>query len=79
MAYKKIIIAVDCENEQEQQMVQDIAKDLSETLRLKAKELINFYPFLQKNKGLLFAAIDTMSKEGKRGLLKLVPMLIKQL
>ena len=79
MAYKKIIIAVDCENEQEQQMVQNIAKDLSETLRLKAKELINFYPFLQKNKGLLFAAIDTMSKEGKRGLLKLVPMLIKQL
>jgi hypothetical protein len=79
MAYKKIIIAVDCENEQEQQMVQGIAKDLSETLRLKAKELINFYPFLQKNKGLLFAAIDTMSKEGKRGLLKLVPMLIKQL
>lgn len=79
MAYKKIIIAVDCENEAEQQRVQTIAKDLSETLRLKAKELIDFYPFLQKNRGLIFTAMDTMSKEGKRGLLKLVPLLLKNL
>ena len=41
MAYKKIIIAVDCEDEQEQQKVQDIAKDISGTFRIKAKELIN--------------------------------------
>lgn len=79
MAYKKVIIAVDCENEAEQQKVQEIAKDLSETLRLKAKELISFYPFVQKNRGLIFAVVDTMSKEGKKGLLKLVPMLLKHL
>jgi hypothetical protein len=79
MAYKKIIIAVDCENEQEQQMVQTIAKELSETLRLKAKELISFYPTLQKHKSLLYNAIKTISQEGKMGILKLVPMLIKQL
>ena len=79
MAYKKVIIAIDCENEQEQQKVQEIAKDLSETLRLKARELISFYPFLQKNRGLIFAAMDTMSKEGKKGLIKLVPLLLKQL
>ena len=79
MAYKKIIIAVDCENEQEQQMVQTIAKELSETLRLKAKELISFYPTLQKHKGLLYNAMKTISQEGKMGILKLVPMLIKQL
>lgn len=75
--YKKITIAVDCENEQEQQMVQVMAKELSETLRLNAKDLINFYPILQKHKGLIYTAINTISKEGKRGLLKLVPLIIK--
>ena len=79
MAYKKVIIAVDCEDEQEQQKVQDIAKDISGTFRLKAKELIDFYPTLQKYKGLLYSAITSISREGKKGLLKLVPLLLKQL
>ena len=79
MAYKKIILAVDCENEQEQQMVQVIAKELSEAFHLKAKELINFYPVLQKHKALLYTAVTTISREGKKGLLKLVPLLLKQL
>lgn len=79
MAYKKITIAVDCENEQEQQMVQVFAKDLSEILRLKAKDLIDIYPTLQKNKGLIFSVVNTISKEGKKGLFKIVPMLLRQL
>lgn len=77
--YKKVIIAVDCENEQEQQMIQAIAKELSETLQLKAKDLIGFYPVLQKNKALLFSVVNTISKEGKKGIFKLVPLLMKQL
>jgi hypothetical protein len=79
MAYKKIIIAVDCETEQEQQQVQIIAKELSETLQLKAKDLISFYPTLQKHKGLLYNAMKTISQEGKMGLVKLVPMLLRSL
>lgn len=79
MAYKKISIAVDCENEWEQQKVQDIAKELSQVLALKAKELINFYPVLQKHKGLIYTAINTISKEGKMGLFKLVPLLMRSL
>lgn len=79
MAYKKVIIAVDCDNEQEQQFVQAIAKEVSETFRLKAKELINFYPVLQKHKALLYTAITTISREGKKGIFKLVPLLMKQL
>lgn len=79
MAYKKIIIAVDCDNEEEQRIVQDIAQDVSQTFRLKAKELISFYPTLQKHKGLLYNAIKTISQDGKRGILKLVPMLMRQL
>lgn len=79
MAYKKIILAVDCENEQEQQMVQTIAKELSELLRLQAKDLISFYPTLQKHKGLLLNAMRTISQDGKMGIVKLVPMLLKAL
>lgn len=79
MPYKKIILAVDCENEQEQQMVQTIAKELSEVLRLKAKDLIEFYPTLKKHKGLIYTAITTMAKEGKKGIFSLVPLLMKQL
>lgn len=79
MAYKKIVIAVDCDNDKEQQIVQQIAQDISETLRLKAKELISFYPTLQKHKGLIFTAIKTISQEGKKGVFKLVPLLMKQM
>lgn len=79
MAYKKVIIAVDCENEQEQLVVQSIAKELSETFRIKASDLIQFFPIVQKNKALLYTAIKTVAQEGKKGVLKLVPLLMKQL
>jgi hypothetical protein len=79
MAYKKIIIAVDCDTEQEQQLVQAIAQEISETFKPKAKDLISFYPTLQKHKGLLYTAVKTISQEGKKGIFKLVPMLLKQI
>lgn len=79
MAYKKVFIAVDCENEQEVQRVQAMAKELSETLMLKARDLIGFYPILQKNKALIYSVVNTIAKEGKKGLFRLVPMLLKSL
>lgn len=79
MAYKKIMVAVDCDTEQEQQLLQVMAKELSETLRLKAKDLISFYPVLQKHRGLIYSAMQTISREGKKGLLKLIPMLMRQM
>lgn len=79
MAYRKITIAVDCDSDREQQIVQDIAQDISQTLRLKAKDLISFYPTLQKHKGLIFTAMKTISQDGKKGIFKLVPLLMKQL
>lgn len=77
--YKKIYIAVDCENEQEQQLVQNIAQDISQSFTIKAKNLIGFYPTIQNNKALLNTVIKTVSREGKKGLMKLIPILIKQL
>lgn len=77
--YRKIYIAVDCENEQEQQLVQNIAQDISQSFTIKAKDLIGFYPAIQKNKALLNTIVKTVSREGKKGLMKLMPILIKQL
>lgn len=79
MGYKKIMFAVDCANDNEMQDVQAIAKELSETLQLKARDLIGFYPFLRQHKALLYTAFNTISREGKRGLYKLIPLLMKQM
>ena len=68
MAYRKVFIAVDCDSEQELQMVQNIAKEISGTFSIKAKDVINFYPF-----------VKTVASEGKKGVMKLVPMLLKKL
>lgn len=75
--YKKIIIAIDCDSEQEQATVQQIAKDASETMRIKASDVIKFYPMFQKNSGLIISAIRAISKEGVRGVARIVPMFIK--
>lgn len=79
MAYRKIVIAVDCDTDQEQMMVQNIAKEISGTFNIKAKDLISFYPFVVKNKALLYSAVKTVAAEGKKGVMKLVPMLLKKL
>ena len=79
MAYKKVIIAVDCATEEEQQMVQSVAKELSEAFRLKASDLLQLYPILKQHKHLLYTAVQILSKEGKKGFFKLIPLLMKQL
>ena len=79
MAHRKIIIAVDCENDQQQQAVQNIAKEISTTFLIRAADIISFYPFVVKHKALLYSAVKTVSKEGKKGVMKLIPMLIKNL
>ena len=42
MAHRKIIIAVDCDSDEQQQAVQDIAKELSSTFQMRATDLIGF-------------------------------------
>ena len=79
MAFRKIVLAVDCETDQEQQLVQNMAQEISETFRVSAKDLIGFYPILRQHKSLLYTAIKTVAKEGKKGIFRLVPLLMKQL
>lgn len=79
MSYRKVFIAVDCENDQELALVQNIAKEISGTFSIKAKDVISFYPFVVKNRALLYSAVKTVAAEGKKGVMKLVPMLLKKL
>lgn len=58
-------------------MVQQIAKDASETMRLKASDVIRFYPLYKKNSGLIISAIRAISQEGMKGVMRVVPALIK--
>ena len=79
MELRKIEIAVYCENEQERVAIQNIAKEISGMFDIKAKDVIGFYPFVKKNKGLLYTSVKTVAAEGKKGVMKLVPMLLKKL
>lgn len=79
MELRKIEIAVYCENEQERVAVQNIAKEISGMFDIKAKDVIGFYPFVKKNRALLYTAVRTVANEGKKGVLKLLPMLVKKL
>lgn len=76
---RKIIIVVDCANEEEKIMVQNIANEISGTFNMKGEDIIGFYPFVKKNKALLYSAVKTVASEGKKGVMKLVPMLLKKL
>ena len=79
MAYRKVYIAVDCDNDKEQLAVQNIAKEISGTFSIKAKDVIGFYPFVVNNRALLYSAVKMVATEGKKGVMKLVPMLLKKL
>ena len=76
---RKIIIVVDCANEEEKIMVQNIANEISGTFNMKGQDIRGFYPFVKKNKALLYSAVKTVASEGKKGVMKLVPMLLKKL
>jgi hypothetical protein len=76
---RKIILVVDCADDKEKELVQGIANEISGTFNMKGSDLISFYPFVKKNKALLYSAVKTVARDGKKGMMKLIPMLIKQL
>lgn len=72
MGYKKIYLAIDCRSDEETQKVQKIAEDLSMMFSLSAKDIIALYPAVKNNSGLIKTSIKTLSKEGIRGVGKVV-------
>lgn len=79
MTYRKIYIAVDCANEQEVMTTQAAAKRMSEIFQLKASDVLTLYPLVEKNGNLIVTTIRTISREGMRGLARMVPYLLKNI
>lgn len=72
MGYRKIYLAIDCRTDEEAQQVQKIAEDMSAIFSLSAKDIISIYPAVKNNSGLIKTAIKTLSKEGIKGVGKVV-------
>lgn len=61
---RKITIAVDCADDQERDMVQDIMAEISGMGILSANSIIGMYPFLKANRAQIFELFGMVSKNG---------------
>jgi hypothetical protein len=77
MSYRKIIMAVQCDTEEEKEQIQRIAEDISRSFKIKAKDVIKIYPLFQKNSSLIINSMRTISANGMKGIAQVVPSLIK--
>ena len=76
MAYRKIYLAVDCQNEADTEIVQQFAKELSQALRLKSADVLKLAPALRKNRDLIAHTIRTISADGVKGVMKVIPYFV---
>ena len=74
---RKIVIAVNCESEEQAVAVQNVVKEFCSNFTINAVDLLGMYPMIKKHKGLIKEAARTIAKEGKAGAIRLVPALIK--
>lgn len=79
MAYRKIIIAVDCANDAEAVNVQAAAKRMSEMFRLRGSNVLAMYPLVEKNGDIISNVIRSVAQDGLRGLASAIPYLIKNI
>ena len=73
---RKIFIAVYCDDEAQAVQVQDIAKDMSSTFQIQAKDIIGLYPLVKKNRSILRNAINAIAKDKMAGAMKVLPSLV---
>ena len=76
MAYRKIYIALDCKSDEEAKRMQKAAEQLSSTFGMSAGDILELYPYVIKNSGLIKTTIKTLAKEGFKGIGKVVAMLM---
>lgn len=76
MGYRKIYLAIDCRNDEEAQKIQKIAEDLSMIFTLSATDIIGIYPSVKNNASLIKTTIKSLSKDGLKGLSKVIPYLM---
>lgn len=78
-APKKIVFAVYCDTAEQVIAVQNMAKEASSMFEIHAQDIMGIYPMIRKNRGLLKEFAKALTKEGKKGAIKLIPSLIKAL
>lgn len=79
MSLRKIYLAVDCRNDEEAAQVQKIAEDVSMNFDIPAKEIIEYYPMIKKNKGVIKVAVKTLVQEKFKGVGKVVAYLMQNI
>ena len=76
---RKIYIAVYCDDEAQAATVQDIAKDMSSTFQIQAKDLIGIWPMIKKNKATLRNAVNAIARDKMAGAMKVLPSIVSML
>lgn len=66
---RKITIAVDCADDQERDMVQDIMAEISGMGILSANSIIGMYPFLKANRAQIFELFGMVLKNGIKSII----------
>lgn len=80
MAIKKLYIAIECANDQEEQAAQEVLKQLSNMRIFDAKKLITYYPILKSREGTIRELFNLITTGGIKSLLSMRGMgLIKSL
>lgn len=76
MAFRKIYIALDCKDAEEAKRMQKAAEQLSATFGMSAGDILEIYPYVMKNAGLIKSTIRTLATEGFKGIGKVVASLM---
>ncbi len=79
MGYRKIYLAIDCRNDEEAAQVQKIAEDISMNFDITAKQIIEYYPMIKNNKGVIKVAVKTLIQEKFKGVGKVVAYLMQNM
>jgi hypothetical protein len=76
---RKIYLAVYCDSDEQAVAVQNVAKEFSSMFAIDAVDLLAIYPKIKDKRGLLKETAQVITKEGKKGAIRLIPALIKEL
>lgn len=79
MAYRRIIIAVDCASDAEVANVQAAVNRMNNVFRVRGSDVLAISPLVEKNGDVIAAVMRSVAQDGLKGLASAVPYLIKNL
>ena len=79
MGYRKIYLAIDCRSDEEAAQVQKRAEDIRMNFDIPAKQIIEYYPMIKTNKGVIKVSVRTLIQEKFKGVGKVVAYLMQNI